>query len=63
MMNEPGIDRRGAVAVAALATAGLLWARPASTATSVSWVGWQGYDEPLKLGTFLADNGIDLAAT
>jgi spermidine/putrescine-binding protein len=27
------------------------------------WVGWQGYDEPLKLGSFLKDNGISLATT
>ena len=29
----------------------------------MNWVGWQGYDEPLKLGSFLADNEISLATT
>jgi spermidine/putrescine-binding protein len=31
--------------------------------TTVNWVGWQGYDEPLKAGSFLADNGAALATT
>ena len=40
------------------------WApRPAYADTTVNWVGWQGYDEPLKLGSFLKDNGIALATT
>ena len=60
-----GTDRRGfaigvgggAVAVACL--------RPvaARAATKVGWVGWQGYDEPLKAGSFLADRQIELATT
>ena len=44
---------------ARLRSAGL----PARADTTVNWVGWQGYDEPLKLGSFLADNGIALATT
>jgi spermidine/putrescine-binding protein len=44
--------------------AGLLGrVRPASAATEVVWVGWQGYDEPLRLGSFLADKGVTLATT
>ena len=34
-----------------------------SPTRTVNWVGWQGYDEPLKLGSFLTDNGISLATT
>lgn len=65
MTSLRGIDRRRLVAgaAAALGAAGLLRPLVAVAGSSVSWVGWQGYDEPLKLGTFLADNGIDLATT
>jgi spermidine/putrescine transport system substrate-binding protein len=35
----------------------------ASAATTLTWMGWQGYDDPLKAGSFLADNGIELATT
>lgn len=56
--------RRSFVAGAAALTAGLATGlRPAFADTQVVWVGWQGYDEPLKLGSFLADNGISLATT
>src|SRR5215510_7884979 len=57
-----GLDRRqflAGLAAAALATTG----GRAYADTTVTWVGWQGYDEPLKLGSFLADNGIALATT
>jgi spermidine/putrescine-binding protein len=50
----------GAVALTAGIASGL---RPAFGDTQVVWVGWQGYDEPLKLGSFLKDNGISLATT
>jgi putative spermidine/putrescine transport system substrate-binding protein/spermidine/putrescine transport system substrate-binding protein len=49
----------GAAGLAALGAA----AHPARASTQVSWVGWQGYDEPLKAGTFLADAGIELVTT
>ena len=56
--------RRSFVAGAAALTAGIATGlRPAFADTQVVWVGWQGYDEPLKLGSFLADNGISLATT
>ena len=58
------LGRRGFVVGAAALTAGLAAGlRPAFADTQVVWVGWQGYDEPLKLGSFLADNGISLATT
>lgn len=35
----------------------------ASAKTTLTWMGWQGYDAPLKQGTFLADNDAELATT
>jgi len=56
--------RRSFVAGAAALTAGITTGlHPAFADTQVVWVGWQGYDEPLKLGSFLKDNGISLATT
>jgi spermidine/putrescine-binding protein len=58
------IDRRQLLIGAAGATALAGWHPGAGrAATQVSWVGWQGYDEPLKAGTFLADSGIELSTT
>jgi len=58
------LGRRSFVAGAAALTAGIATGlRLAFADTQVVWVGWQGYDEPLKLGSFLADNGISLATT
>jgi spermidine/putrescine-binding protein len=46
------------------AAAGLgLTARSASAATTITWMGWQGYETPIKSGTFLADNDIDFQPT
>src|SRR5262245_8001690 len=46
------------------ATAALdLIARPAAAATTITWMGWQGYETPIKSGTFLADNDIDFQPT
>jgi len=58
------LDRRQFLA--ALTGAGTcltLGVSPAFAQTTVAWVGWQGYDEPLKVGSFLKDNGIALATT
>jgi spermidine/putrescine-binding protein len=58
------LDRRRFLAALA-GTSGLamLGARGAAAQTTVNWLGWQGYDEPLKIGSFLADNGITLSTT
>jgi spermidine/putrescine transport system substrate-binding protein len=46
------------------AAAGLgLTAKSASAATTITWMGWQGYETPIKSGTFLADNDIDFQPT
>jgi len=53
---------RGAAGVG-LAAAGASLPFKAFAGTQVNWLGWQGYDEPIKVGDFLAKNNIDLAAT
>src|SRR5437868_13247638 len=58
------MDRRRFMAAMAAASGTLvLSGLPAHADTTVNWLGWQGYDEPLKLGSFLKDNGIALATT
>jgi spermidine/putrescine-binding protein len=57
------MDRRRFLALSSALVAAAVTSRSAGAATTVNWVGWQGYDEPLKVGTFLADNDISLATT
>lgn len=58
------MDRRQFLAAMAAAGGAMaLGIKPAAADTTVNWVGWQGYDEPLKVGSFLKDNGISLATT
>ncbi len=58
------MDRRQFMTAMAAASGSLvLGGLPAYADTTVNWLGWQGYDEPLKLGSFLKDNGIALATT
>ena len=58
------MDRRQFMAAMAAASGSLaLSGSPSRADTTVNWVGWQGYDEPVKLGSFLKDNGIALATT
>ena len=64
MLASPAIDRRQFLAALAAALAACLRrGSPGFADTTVNWVGWQGYDEPLKLGSFLTDNDIALATT
>jgi spermidine/putrescine-binding protein len=37
--------------------------RSALAATTMTWMGWQGYETPILSGTFLADNDIDFQPT
>jgi spermidine/putrescine-binding protein len=62
-LRRAGPDRRELLAALAAAGGAYLIGGPARAATTVTWVGWQGYDEPLKIGSFLADKGIALATT
>jgi len=57
--------RQALTAAAALAaTAGLgLSARPAFAKTTMTWMGWQGYETPILSGSFVADNDIDFQPT
>jgi spermidine/putrescine transport system substrate-binding protein len=48
-----------AAGVAALS----LTARPAVAKTTITWMGWQGYETPIRSGSFLADNDIDFQPT
>ena len=60
------LSRRGFLAGSAAlgALAGLsLGSRPAWAKTTMTWMGWQGYETPIKSGTFLADNDIDFQPT
>lgn len=60
------LSRRGFMAGgAALGAAALsgLGASPAYAATTMTWMGWQGYETPIKAGTFLKDNDIDFQPT
>jgi spermidine/putrescine-binding protein len=50
----------GAAAAGAMAAFG---ARPAFAKTTMTWMGWQGYETPILSGTFLADNDIDFQPT
>ena len=52
----------GMAAAGGLATFGLP-GREARAATTITWMGWQGYETPIKSGTFLADNDIDFQPT
>src|SRR5688500_9197430 len=51
----------GLAAAGGVAALGL--PRPAHAATTMTWMGWQGYETPIKSGTFLADNDIDFQPT
>jgi spermidine/putrescine transport system substrate-binding protein len=63
----PALSRREllkrSAAGAGLLAAGALSPMKAFAATQVNWLGWQGYDEPIKVSDFLQKNDIELAAT
>jgi spermidine/putrescine transport system substrate-binding protein len=39
------------------------WSRRAAAATTLTWMGWQGYETPILSGSFIADNDIDFQPT
>jgi spermidine/putrescine-binding protein len=52
-----GLAATSGVAAMALAS------RQATAKTTITWMGWQGYETPIKSGTFLTDNDIDFQPT
>jgi spermidine/putrescine transport system substrate-binding protein len=66
LSRRSAISRRGLMGGAAAlgAIAGLgLQTRPAAASTTMTWMGWQGYETPIKSGNFLAENDIDFQPT
>jgi spermidine/putrescine transport system substrate-binding protein len=60
------LSRRGMLqGLAAMGGASALGfsASPAIAATTMTWMGWQGYETPIKSGSFLKDNDIDFQPT
>jgi spermidine/putrescine-binding protein len=57
------LNRRQAMLAGASLTFAGMTASQARAATKLSWMGWQGYDDPFRAGTFLNDAGIELATT
>ncbi len=53
---------QGGAALGGMAAIGLT-PRPAQAATTMTWMGWQGYETPILAGTFLSDNDIDFQPT
>ena len=55
--------RQAMIGAAALGGIAALGARPAFAKTTMTWMGWQGYETPILSGTFIADNDIDFQPT
>ncbi|WP_119274711.1 ABC transporter substrate-binding protein [Taklimakanibacter deserti] len=66
LSRQSTLSRRGlmkaSLALGAAALAGLP-VREAKASTTMTWMGWQGYETPIKAGTFLKDNDIDFQPT
>jgi spermidine/putrescine transport system substrate-binding protein len=66
LARQSSLSRRSLLAgIAALGSAAAvgLPSRPAYAATTMTWMGWQGYETPIKAGSFLKDNDIDFQPT
>jgi spermidine/putrescine-binding protein len=59
----PVLSRREMLKMSAAGMAAAAFAGSAKAKTQVNWLGWQGYDTPLKTEGFLEKNDIELAAT
>ncbi len=55
--------RQALVGAAALGATAAFGARPAFAKTTMTWMGWQGYETPILSGSFIADNDIDFQPT
>lgn len=66
LAEQSSLSRRSLLTgIAALGGAAALGlpSRPAYAATTMTWMGWQGYETPITAGTFLKDNDIDFQPT
>lgn len=66
LSRRSALSRRGLLGGAGALGAALLTGTPARKAyasTTMTWMGWQGYETPIKAGTFLKDNDIDFQPT
>jgi len=66
LAQQSSLSRRSLLTgIAALGGAAALGlpSRPAYAATTMTWMGWQGYETPITAGTFLKDNDIDFQPT
>jgi len=58
------LSRRQAMAgAAAFGATAALGARSAFAKTTMTWMGWQGYETPILSGSFITDNDIDFQPT
>jgi len=55
--------RQALIGAGALGAAAAFGARPAFAKTTMTWMGWQGYETPILSGSFIADNDIDFQPT
>jgi spermidine/putrescine-binding protein len=55
--------RQALVGAAALGATAAVGVRPAFAKTTMTWMGWQGYETPILSGSFIADNDIDFQPT
>jgi spermidine/putrescine-binding protein len=55
--------RQALIGAGALGATAAFGARPAFAKTTMTWMGWQGYETPILSGTFVADNDIDFQPT
>ncbi len=62
LMEMSRLSRRSLLAGLGASALGLA-SSPAYAATTMTWMGWQGYETPIKAGSFLKDNDIDFQPT
>lgn len=64
---SPTLTRRqfgtGALGAGAALTLGALNSRPATAATQVNYMGWQGFEDPFNADDFAVKNGVNLNIT
>jgi spermidine/putrescine transport system substrate-binding protein len=63
LSSLPLVSRRELLKMSAAAAAAVAFTPAVFAKTQVNWLGWQGYDSPLRTEGFLEKNDIELAAT